>query len=156
MGKIKLNWYHIVIPVVVILFCPITFLSIRPDISRDIIAVPANEPSMLSTLAPVFSRAPYFVIYDIKLNRERYLVNNFANKNYKVGLHVAHLLVDEKAGVVIGKNVGPEPYSQLTRRGVDIYEGMAINVQEAIYKLKNNMLRKINGPTGFSKIFPAG
>ena len=80
-------------------------------------------------------------------------MNKFANSNYKVGLQVTHLLLQEKVGVVIAKNVGPEPYGNLTKRGVVVYDGLAMNVQEAIYKYQNNMLLRTNGPTGFSKIF---
>lgn len=153
MTKIQLSWYHIAIPIVLILFCPITLLSIRPSVSPYVIAVPANEPSLLSPISPVFSRAPYFVVFDIKDNKAKYLVNNFANGNHEIGLHVTHLLLKERVGIVIGKNVGREPYEHLTRRGVKIYVGLAVNVQEAIYKYANNMLVKTVGPTGFSKTF---
>ena len=155
MQNIKLNRYHIAIPIILILFCPIVLVSIKPHISPYIIAVPANEPSLLSPVSPVFSRAPYFVIYDIKNNRAKYLVNNFMNGTHEIGLHVTHLLLREQVGVVIGKNVGREPYEHLTRRGVKIYEGLAVNVQDALYKYVNNALIKTKGPTGFSKIFNA-
>lgn len=154
-GKIKVSWYHIAILLVLLLFCPITFLSIRQNTSPDIIAVPADAPSFYSPVAPVLSRAPYFIIFDAKTNRVKFLVNHFANGTYKVGLQVTHLLLREKVGTVIAKNVGPEPYEHLTKRGVAIYDGRAINVQDAIMKFQNKALVKINGPTGFSKIFSA-
>lgn len=153
MTKIRLNWYHIAIPIALILFCPITLLSIRPDVSPYIVAVPANEPSLLSAVSPVFSRAPYFVIFDLEQNKAKYLVNNFANGTHEVGMHVAHLLVREKVGVVIGKNVGREPFEHLSRRGVKVYVGLAVNVQDALSKYTNNMLVRTRGPTGFSKLF---
>jgi len=151
--NVKLSWYHIAIPAVLILSCPIIFLSIRQTVSASIVAVPANEPSLLSPVAPVFSKAPFFIVYDVNTDTAKYLVNKFANSNYKVGLQVTHLLLREKVGIVIAKNVGPEPYTHLTKRGVVIYDGLAMNVQEAVYKYKNNMLLKTKGPTGFSKIF---
>lgn len=155
MSKITLNWYHIAIPILLIIFCPIALLSIKPHVSPYIIAVAANEPSLLSPVSPVFSRAPYFVIFDIKENRAKYLVNNFANGNHEVGLHVTHLLLSERVGVVLGKNVGREPYEHLTRRGVKIYAALAVNVQEALYKYANKMLVMTAAPTGFSKSFIA-
>jgi predicted Fe-Mo cluster-binding NifX family protein len=155
MGKINLRWYHIAGMIALLLFSPITFLTIRPEVSRDVIAVPSCEPSIMSPVAPVFARAPYFIIYDIKKNTAKYLVNNFADKTYKVGLHVARLIVSEKAGIVIAKNVGAEPYEHLAKRGIEVYHGTAVNVQEAIYKYVNNMLLKTNAPTGYSKVFTA-
>ena len=152
----KISWYYIAIPVVLLLFCPVTFLHIRDTVSPYVVAIPANEPSLLSPVAPVFSRAPYFVIYDLRTNREKYLVNKFADAKYKVGLHVTHLIIGEKAGIVIAKNVGAEPYDHLTKRGVTIYDGPAANIQEALNKFRANQLVKINCPTGFSKLFSQG
>ena len=149
----KLKWVLITFPILLILLCPIMLIDIKQHVSPYVIAVPANEPSLLSPVSPVFSRAPYFVIYDVKNNRAKYLVNNFAGGKHEVGLHVAHLLIREQVGIVIGKNIGPEPYGQLQRRGVNIYEGLGINVQDALYRYMNNRLAKTKGPTGFSKIF---
>lgn len=155
MKKVKINWYYVAVFIALVLFCPITFLSIRPSVSPYIIAIPVNEPSLLSPVSPVFSRAPYFVIFDIRQNKAKYLVNNYANGNHEVGMHVTHLLLREKAGIVIGKNVGREPYEHLTRSGVKVYTGLAVNAQEALYKYVNNMLAQTGGPTGFSKTFAA-
>jgi len=151
----EIRWYYIAIPIILIMFCPMSLLTIKPSPSVDIVAIPANEPSLLSPVSPVFSRCPYFIIYDLKHHRAKYLVNNFADGKHEIGLHVAHLILREKAGIVIGKNVGPEPYEHLSKRGIRIYNGVAINVQDAIYKFQNNQLEKTSGPTGFSKTFKA-
>lgn len=153
MVNFKLTWYHLLIPVVVLLFCPIMLLSFKPHVSPYIVAVPADQASLLSPVSPVFARAPYFIVFDFKHNTAKYVVNNFVNGTHEVGLHVAHLLVRERVGVVIAKNVGPEPFGHLMRRGVKIYSGTASNVQEALFKYSSNMLVQTLGPTGFSKIF---
>jgi predicted Fe-Mo cluster-binding NifX family protein len=138
MANIKLTWYHLAIPILVIIFSPIMLLSFRPHVSYDIAAVPAEFASISSPISPVFSRAPFFVIYDFKHNTVKY---------------VAHLLVRERAGIVIGKNVGPEPFEHLMRRGVRVYAGLANTVQEALFKYSTNQLMQTSGPTGFSKVF---
>ena len=153
MSAIRISWYHLAIPVLLIMFSPVMLLSFRPHVSPDIVAVPAEYASMMSPVSPVFARAPYFVIYDFKHNTAKFVVNNFVNGKHEVGLHVAHLLTRERAGVVIGKNVGPEPFEHLTRRGVKVYAGLANSVQEAFFKYKAGQLIQTAGPTGFSKVF---
>jgi predicted Fe-Mo cluster-binding NifX family protein len=153
MPSIKITWYHLLLPVAVLLFCPVMLLSFRPHVSTYIVAVPANQPSLMSPVSAVFARAPYFIVFDFKHNTAKYVVNNFMNGTHEVGLHVAHLLVRERVGVVIGKNVGPEPFEHLTRRGVKVYAGTASNVQEALFKYSSNLLTQTAGPTGFSKVF---
>ncbi len=153
MATIKVSWYHLAIPIVVILFSPVMLLSFKPHVSPYIVAVPADQASLASPVSPVFARAPYFIIYDLKHNTIKYVVNNFVNGTHEVGLHVAHLIVRERAGIVIGKNVGPEPFEHLTRRGVKVYAGLANSVQEALFKYSTNQLMPTTGPTGFSKSF---
>ena len=144
-----------VLLVMVVLLIPVVFISNRPAVSPYIVAVPADAPSLSSPVSRVFSRAPYFVVYDVQNARAKYLVNGFANGTHEVGLHVAHLLTEEQVGVVIAKNVGPEPYRHLAQNGVKVYEGLAIDVQDAISKYTGNMLILKTGPTGFARIFPA-
>lgn len=153
MGPIKLTWYHFLIPIVFLLFSPIMLLSFKPHVSPFIVAVPADEPSLTSPVSPVFSRAPYFVVYDFQHNSTIFVANSFLNSTHEVGLHVAHLLVREKVGVVIAKNVGPEPFDHLMRRGVKVYGGLAMNVQDALTKYSTGKLVETGGPTGFSKTF---
>ena len=153
MAEIRVPWYYLAVPLLVIVFSPVMLLSFKPHVSYDIIAVPADQPSMAAPVSPVFARAPYFIIYDMKHRTVKYVVNNFVNGTHEVGLHVAHLIVRERAGIVIGKNVGPEPFEHLTRRGVRIYAGLASSVQEALFKYSTNQLMETAGPTGFSKVF---
>ncbi|MBF0594544.1 MAG: NifB/NifX family molybdenum-iron cluster-binding protein [Candidatus Omnitrophica bacterium] len=155
MGPIKLTWYHFLIPIVFLLFSPIMLLSFRPHVLPYMVAVPADEPSLMSPVAPVFARAPYFAVYDFQHSTAIFVANNFINSTHEAGLHVARLLVRERVGVVIAKNVGPEPFDHLMRRGVKVYGGLATNVQEALVKYRNGQLQQTGGPTGFSKTFPA-
>ena len=151
--KIKLSWYHLAIPIVVILFCPIMLVSFKPHVYPYIVAVPADYAALTSPVSPVFSRAKYFIVYNFQDNSVKTLLNRYANINRGAGLLVAHLLVEQKVGVVIGKNVGPEPFEHLTRRGVRIFTGLAINVEDALFKFRAKQLIQMNGPTGFSKTF---
>jgi predicted Fe-Mo cluster-binding NifX family protein len=83
----------------------------------------------------------------------KFIPNPYAKGTHEVGLHVTQLLLREKVGTVLAKNVGMEPYSHLSMRGVLIYMGTAATVEEAVYKYKIGVLTRMTGPTGFFKIF---
>ena len=152
MRKSKIQWYFFTVPVFC-MFIPALFIFVRPASHSYIVAIPADQPTFSSPVSPVFSRAPYFIIYDSHNNTAKYIVNKYANGNYDVGWQVTKLLLRERIGTVIAKNVGAEPYMHLSMRGVRIYIGSANSVKEAIYKFKIGSLASMIGPTGFFKIF---
>ncbi len=135
------------------MFSPMLFLFVKPAVSMNIIAIPVDRPSLLAPISPVFSRCQYFIFYDLKNNEATYIVNKFANTTHEVGLHVTHLVMREKAGVVIARTIGPEPFEHLTDRGVKIYNSTSFNVRTALMQYKMNLLERANKPTGFFKKF---
>ncbi len=149
----QIGWQYIVIAVVVVIFLPALFIFVRPKTSPYIVAIPVNQPSFTAPISAVFARAKYFVIYDIRTSKATYIFNNYMDSSHEVGLHITHLLLRQKVGIVIAKNVGPEPYGHLSTRGVEIYIGNARTVHDAIYKCKINALTRMNVPTGVFKKF---
>ncbi|MBF0252451.1 MAG: NifB/NifX family molybdenum-iron cluster-binding protein [Candidatus Omnitrophica bacterium] len=152
--KLKnIKWYHLAIAAVIILFSPMIFLFVKPAVSMNIIAIPVDRPSLDAPISPVFSRCQYFIFYDLKRNEATYIVNQYLNTNHEVGMHVTHLVMREKAGIVIARTIGPEPFEHLTARGVEIYKSAAFSVRSAIMQYKTNLLERTNKPTGFFKQF---
>ena len=135
------------------MFIPALFLFIKPMTHSYMVAIPADRPSFSSPVSTMFSRAPYFIIYDCRNNTAKVIFNKYANGNYDVGWQVTKLLLREKIGTVIALSVGAEPYEHLSVRGVKIYVGSVNSVQEAIYKFRIGALTCMTGPTGFFKIF---
>ena len=152
MHKSKIKWYFFIIPVFC-MFIPALFLFVKPSTHAHLVAIPADRPMFSSPVAPVFSRAAYFIIYDVQNDTAKYIVNKYANGKYDVGWQVTKLLLREKIGTVIALSVGAEPYEHLSVRGVKIYVGSVNSVQEAIYKFRIGALTCMTGPTGFFKIF---
>lgn len=130
--------------VIIVFHClPVCFLTIKPKTLPYIVAVPADQASLGATVAPVFSRCRYFVICDIRNNTVKYVPNKYANGTHEVGLHVTHLLLDQKVGVVIAANIGPEPYEHLGARGVKIYCGMGKTILDAVRGLQVDALQRL-------------
>jgi predicted Fe-Mo cluster-binding NifX family protein len=109
-----------------------------------VIAIPVYDGAKVS---PVFSRSPEFAIVDVKANTTRILANPARDRRHGTGLESARLLLEEKVGVVIAREIGPEPFRKLTRRGVGVYVGNPSTVKEAIYQLEGGMLAKAKAPT---------
>jgi predicted Fe-Mo cluster-binding NifX family protein len=145
----NIKWYYLAITAVVIIFSPMLFLFIKPAVSMNIVAIPVDRPSLLAPVSPVFSRCQYFIFYDLNRDEATYIENKFANTTHEVGLHVTHLVLREKAGVVIARTIGPEPFEHLSARRVVIYRTAAFDVRNAIMQYRMSLLERSNKPTGF-------
>lgn len=144
----KQNGFLVIIAALLIISpWPIFGLSIKPKSSPYIVAVPSDGTRLSSNVSTVFGRSPYFLIVDTKKNKFKILENKFRTEKHAVGLRIAYLLLNEKVGIAIAKNIGPEPYNNLTARNIQIYVGNPSTVRDAINQLKNNMLRKADKPT---------
>ncbi|MFC1587685.1 NifB/NifX family molybdenum-iron cluster-binding protein [Planctomycetota bacterium] len=148
MNKILKDWFIVILITILVLSpWPILALSIKPKTYPHIVAIPTDGPTLSSGVNPFFARSRYFVIVDLKNNKIKAIKNPFKAEKHAVGLRIAHLLLDEKAGIVIAKNIGPEPFNNLSARGAQIYVGNPNTVQDAITQLNNNMLFKVEKPT---------
>lgn len=147
MDKIRIQWLFIIpLAILVISVLPIFALSIKQMTSARIVAVPADGITFSSNVSSMFSRSPYFVIVDLENKRKKVIKNPFSDVQHGAGLRIAHLLLDEKVGVVIAKNIGPEAYGNLNAWDVRIYVGSCSTVQDAIRRLQNNMLARATKP----------
>ncbi len=127
---------------------PIIALSQKSSVSPNIVAVPANGPSLSAAVSPVFSRSAYFVLIDLKTNEVKAIPNPYRNEQHTVGLRCADLLAENEAGVVIAKQaIGPEPYTQLTSRGVQVFVGNPQTVANAVDQYKRGLLRRADAAT---------
>jgi predicted Fe-Mo cluster-binding NifX family protein len=109
-----------------------------------IVAIPVVDGNKVS---PVFSRSQDFVIVDVKTNRMRTIRNPSHDEPHGTGPTSAKLLLEENVGVVIAREIGPEPFNRLTARGVGVYVGNPSTVDEALYQLERGMLAKARTPT---------
>jgi predicted Fe-Mo cluster-binding NifX family protein len=123
---------------------PTLILSHSSPPAWYVIAIPVYDGAKVS---PVFSRSPQFAIVDVKANTTRIVSNPARDRQHGTGLESARLLLEEKVGVVIAREIGPEPFRKLTRRGVGVYVGSPSTLTEAIYQLRGGMLAKAKAPT---------
>ncbi|MFC1462006.1 NifB/NifX family molybdenum-iron cluster-binding protein [Verrucomicrobiota bacterium] len=139
----------LVILLAVLVLCPwpILGLPIKPKSSADIVVVPSEGATLSSPVSLMFGRSRYFLIVDTSSGDTKVIRNAFRTETHAVGLRVAHLILNAKAGVAIARNMGPEPFNNLTARGVHVYVGNPSTVRDAIRQLSDGMLTKTEKPT---------
>jgi len=126
---------------------PILALALRSEPSPFTLALPSQDGTLSSPLTPIFSRSPYFVIYDTKVNKTELIKNPYLDDASGAGLKVSRLLVSHDAGSVVTENMGPEMLYYLKKRGVRTYRGNAMTVQHAIDQFRQGRLVRLTSPT---------
>lgn len=101
------------------------------------IAIPTFDGK---TVAPIFGRAPKFVIIDGKKRKE--IANPGFNAWRGAGVTAAQTLVSEGVNAVITGNVGPNAYAMLATAGIEVYWAPGLSIEEAVEKLKQGELQK--------------
>jgi len=110
-------------------------------------AIPATRAAFDAQVSTVFSRAAYFLIIDLDKNEAHWLANPYRKAKHAAGLRCAYLLLDQGVGVVVGKNIGPEPYNNLSSRNVRIFTGNPRTVADAIRAYRTGALTPVDRPT---------
>lgn len=140
-------WLPILLAVAVISPWPALAVHWKETGRPDRMAIPATRASFDAQVSTVFSRAKYFLIVDLDTNEAHWLTNPYRKAQHAAGLRCAYLLLDEGAGVVLAKHIGPEPYNNLSSRGVRIYTGNPNTVADAIREFRAGALTRVDRPT---------
>lgn len=94
------------------------------------ICIATSGPSMSDGVAPMFDRAPYFLIVDLGS------CNVIANPNVEdrsgVGIQSAQLVVSEGAKVVITNDISVKALEELSRLRIRVYTGVRGTAQQAL------------------------
>ena len=104
------------------------------------IAVASQGEKTNSLIAPVFDRAPYFIIYD--MGGIEALRNPNADDSKDVGVQSAQFVVNNGAGAVIAKDISLEAVRELNRLNVRVYSGVSGTVSQAILRYTKDRLKE--------------
>ncbi len=88
------------------------------------IAISAAGDSLVSEVAEVFGRCPYFLIAEIengKIIKTEALKNESESRQSGAGIAAAQLMADRKIETVIAKNVGPKAADILKQFNIEVY-----------------------------------
>ena len=116
------------------------------------VTLPAKGNDLNAQISEYFGRAPYFIIYDVNRKVFWTIPNPFVNEAHAVGLRVGTMLVKKRVGVIVCKNIGPEPIKKFNDSKIKVYIGAEGTVADGIKQYKNNHLiltKKPNVPTHY-------
>ena len=94
------------------------------------LALSSEGRNLSSKIAPLFDRAPYFII--VGLGGFQAFKNPNANDSQDVGIQSAQFVVDKGAGAVITNNISLEAMNELRKLNVSVYSGVSGTVSQAL------------------------
>lgn len=86
-----------------------------------IVAIAATGKDINSPVSYLFGRAPYFIICDRSKRTYKAVANKFMDAQHAAGLRAAQMLVKMKVDVVLGNNVGFEPFRIFNQAHIEVY-----------------------------------
>ncbi len=104
-----------------------------------IIAIAATGKDINSPVSYLFGRAPYFILCDRSKGNYRAIPNKFMDSQYAAGLRAAQMLVKMGADVVLGNNVGFEPFRVFDQARIEVYTDIKGTAWEALGNFPDNL-----------------
>jgi len=140
-------WLPILLALGLISPWPILAVHLKETGKPDRVAIPAMRASFSAPVSTVFSRAKYFLIIDLETDKAHWITNPYRKAKHAAGLRCAYLLLDQGVGVVVAKHIGPEPYSNMSARGVRIFTGHPRTVSDAVHQYEAGALTRVERPS---------
>ena len=114
-----------------------TAVTVSGETSGNI-CIAATGSTMDAQVAPLFGRAPYFLM--VGLGSFRVVRNPNERDQTGVGIQSAQLIVSEGAKAVITNDIGVRGLEELGRLRVRVYTGVSGTAKQALEWYKNGML----------------
>jgi len=111
----------------------------------------AKKQALASPVAKIFARAPYFLFVNLKAKKIKgfyFLKNPYQNQSSKAGLSVAKLIINQKSGILLTRQIGEIAHHSLQHYLIDIYQlqPKVRTVQSAIKLFSNHKLFLLENP----------
>ncbi len=110
------------------------------------IAISATGPSLDAEVDPRFGRCQYFIIADPQTMEFEAVENSSMMAGSGAGISTAQMIAAKGAQVVLTGNCGPNAYQTLSAAGVQVINGVAGRVQDAIEGYKTGQFQGTNQP----------
>lgn len=116
------------------------------------IAIPTNGGGLEDTVAPVFARAPAFLIADVDENgnitNSKVIQNGTAMAGGGAGPMAVQTLINEGVEAVIAPQVGPNALGAIQAAGIKLYQvSPGTPVEEAIKAITSGSASQFGAPT---------
>jgi cation diffusion facilitator family transporter len=119
---------------------------LEKEVYRIVIPVERDE-GLNSKISEHFGKAPYFLFIDLYKGKPTHwfvFENEAAKKEKKRGIEAAHLLVGQKADILVAKEVGEGPYHVLRDSGIQMLDlGGEPEIKHVLQALARKELRNL-------------
>lgn len=120
------------------------------------VAIASTGPGMGYGLSPSFGRSPFFVIYDPATGEFSVVANPNANDLTGVGTQTGQYMVDLGVSNVVAGSFSPEAAGALHTLRVNMFQGMAGSVQDALSVYNSGRLMSVGKDPGPVSLRQAG
>ncbi|QTA38045.1 NifB/NifX family molybdenum-iron cluster-binding protein [Thermosipho ferrireducens] len=111
------------------------------------IAIPSEGKTLDSMINDRYARAEYIIIYDIDREEIIEVIENDSSEAHGKGSKVSQLLTNKGVKILITQNVGKNALEVLKAANIEVYLSKKDTIKNAIQKLKDGTLEKIENPT---------
>ena len=106
-----------------------------------IVAIAATGKDINSPTSFLFGRAPYFIVCDRSKKTYRAIPNKFMDAQHAAGLRSAQMLVSMGVDVVLGNNVGFEPFRVFEQARIEVYTNVQGTAWQALLDYPDNLTK---------------
>ena len=116
-----------------------------------IVAIASTGRDIQSPVSYLFGRAPFYIICDRAKKTFKAVPNKFMDSQHAAGLRSAQKLVKMKVDVVLGNNVGFEPFRVFDQAHIEVYTDIHGTAWQALQDFPDGLtkLTEQNVPSHF-------
>ena len=97
-----------------------------------ILAIPADDKTVETTVCQSFGRTPYFLIYDTGSGKSTFIDNSAAASQGGAGIKAAQTIVDYKADVLLTPRCGANAAEVIKAANIKIYKTSTDSIKDNI------------------------
>jgi predicted Fe-Mo cluster-binding NifX family protein len=107
------------------------------------IAIPADEKKIDSTVCSLLAERHIFLIYDTDKESADFIDNSAASSQGGAGIKAAQSIVDSKVSAILTPRCGQNAAEVLTAAGILIYKTESSSIKESIAAFKEKRLEQL-------------
>ena len=106
-----------------------------------IVAIASTGRDISSPVSYLFGRAPFYIICDRAKKTYRAVPNKYMDAQHAAGLRSAQMLAKMNVDVVLGNNIGFEPFRVFSQERIEVYTDIHGTVWQALQDFPDGLVK---------------
>ena len=106
-----------------------------------VVAIAATGRDIKSPVSYLFGRAPFFIICDRAKKTYKAVPNKYLDAQHAAGLRAAQMIAKMNVDVVLGNNVGFEPFRVFSQARIEVYTDISQTVWDALQAFPDGLTK---------------